>query len=494
MKVKGLIIALSLLAVAIAGYFIASWAIDKAEADKEAAKTEGRLLDIAPEDVAKIVYKYQGETYEFVLADDGETWLYPADPDFPLKQRLINEMAEGVEDIISIQLVTENGSASFSQYGLDDPQCVLSLTTVSGESYVYNIGNYSGIPKGYYLNPADSDAIYIVKRDVDCYFLSLFELAVQDSLPYIQTSNARELEITSGGSSFKYSFHEGGIPAFYNSDVEWFLDTEDDTLIGGDITKFREFFSNINALEVHSCAYYPYSEADLSEFGLENGGNTQLKIVYDYEDSDTGEVSSRTYTLQIGDVAPERDGLYTYVHINDSNLICTIKTDNLKQFILAADEDYFMSKDVCVVDYESIWEMQLTVDGVNYDFSSTKENTVDQFGYDVVESTFYLDGQEVNAEYFRVLQSGFSSINVEAFADDGDDYNDVAPYIRIVYTTDTMNGAVLEFVPYNANFYLARFGGRNDMLVNKQDIRTAVSRLENLLESLQPAENEAAAG
>lgn len=487
MKIKGLLIALAVLALAVAGYFVATGLVRRAEEAEAAETSSRRLVDAEPADINKIVYSYQGQTYEFILDEDGETWIYPADPDFPLKQRLVVKMANSVDDIISVQEIDPQAAADLAQYGLAEPQCVLALYTADGRSYQFNIGNFSELPRGYYVQPAGSDTVHLVKSDIEDYLLSLFDLATQDSLPYVMSSNISRLEIRDPESgSYAYDRWPDGNPDYYNSATTWFADTEDGVLVAGDNTKFREFISNINAMEVKACAFYPYSQADLSQFGLEDGGRGGFTI--QYYDENAGE--DRVYTLEIGDPAPEQDGYYTYVHINDSQMICTIKTADLEEYVFCG-EDYFRSKDVCVVDYESILEMDLTIDGESYHFTSTKEETVDQFGYDVTLSTFYLDGEEVNSEYFRVLQSAFSTIDAEAFADDWADFADAEPYIRIVYTTDSLDHAVLEFVPYNANFYLARFGGRSDMLVGRQTLRTAADRLNNLLDSM---EGEAAAG
>ena len=458
MKAKGLIIALAVLVLAVAAYFVVTGLVNKAEADAEAEKTAGCLIDAAPEDIDQIVYNYAGSTYEFVLDSDGETWLYPADPEFPLKQRLIKKMANYVEKFIVVQEVAD-GAANLAQYGLDQPQCVLSIHASDGRSYQFNIGNYTDLPRGYYVQPTGTETVYIVKSDIDCYLLGLFDLAVQDS-------------------TFAFTRFPDGNPDYYNPNIQWFQDNAEGILIAGDSVKLREFITNVDGLEVKRCALYPYSEADLSAFGLENGGRASYTI--QYTDEKSGEACS--YTLEIGNPEEDREGYYTYIHLVGSDLICTVKTEDLENFVFPGN-DSFLSKDVCVVNYEDILEMDLTIDGESYRFTSTKEESVDQFGYDVTLSTFYLDGEEIDGEYFRVLQSGFSSIDTEAFADDGDDFDNVAPYIRIVYTTDTLDHAVLEFVPYNANFYLARFGGRNDMLVGRQSLRIAASRLENLLNS-----------
>ncbi len=484
MKAKGLIIALVVLLLAVGGYFLATGLMDKADSDKDAAFAESLLINAAPEEINKIVYSYQGVTHEFVLDSDGETWLYPADPNFPLKQRLVRKMADTVAEFTAVQQVDAEAAKNLAQYGLDAPQCVLALYTVSGDSFLVNIGNYSSLPKGYYVNLAGSEDVYVATNDLDCYLLNMAELATQDSIPFIMNTRTVDVRIQLDGEDFCYTRYDDGHPDYYNSTINWFREEADGTLIAGDNTKFREFISDLNALEVFASAHYPYSEADLSQFGLEDGGRGIITIRY----RDEGSEEIKTFTLAIGGHVKEedRDDYFRYVRINDSELICTIRAEDLDA--LLQGEDHFLCKDVCVVDYMDIWKMDLTVDGKEYHFTSEKEDTVDQFGYDVISSTYFLEGEEVEQEYFRVFQSGFSSIDAEAFADDGKDFADVEAYIRIEYTTDTMDGEVLEFVPYNTNFYLARFGGRSDMLVNRLDLRTALSRLDSLLESMLPEE------
>lgn len=178
-KQSGQLLILLIVLVVLAAAFFGLKQYNKVQSEKPEESTAETIVDVAKEDVVKLTYDYEGETYSFEKADD--TWYYAEDHSLALMQYLISNMLSQVAPLEAEQII-ENVT-DMAQYGLDEPSRTISYETENA-SYIFQVGNYNSVTSVYYICKPSENTVYAVSSGV----VSIFNKTLDDLLDTVEST------------------------------------------------------------------------------------------------------------------------------------------------------------------------------------------------------------------------------------------------------------------------------------------------------------------
>ncbi len=163
-KNKSIIILLAILLLSSLVYYSATIISKKEKGDDGTATnvTNITLVDKDPSDLISVSVSSEESNY-CIKHIEGAYYL-EKDLSFPLNQTFAELIFENVSKIESSRLISEDKN-SFSEYGLDEPLYLVSVSYDDGKSFVLKIGSNNKYSGGYYLNLDSDNKVYLVSED-----------------------------------------------------------------------------------------------------------------------------------------------------------------------------------------------------------------------------------------------------------------------------------------------------------------------------------------
>lgn len=442
-----LLIAAGILVVVLAGYFIASHINSKNEQAEEGTGTESTTLaELDTDSVTEIAYTYAGNTVT-LAKDEEDTWYYTEDTGFPLNTTRVDTMLTALSSVTAIRLISEN-SEDFGEFGLSEPQCVVTVKSSDGTSSVFNIGNYNEMLSAYYINVGGTDKSYLTSADMpESFFYELIDLVEMDSFDSILSSAVTSLTIQSARDTLQLEYFSEGTSAYYTAAQQWFL-SDNGTLTAADSTVVSSLLSSVSSLSYSGCASYKVSESDLGNYGLDNPAYV-LTVKYNEEET---VVHERTFVLRIGSTL--EDGGY-YVMREGADMVCTMTSTTLSNIVNAARTD-LLSDTVFAMDIDSVTEAVI----------KTEAGSV----------TVPLDG-ETEHESFTTFFEALTALSAEG-KDKGEPAGEPVLQVDFTRNTETFSSMTFMIYAYDSDFYRVVFNGRSDLLIGKRAAENLVSLAE----------------
>ena len=305
--------------------------------ERNTEEPTGASLGLDTENLDRLTVEGE-ETLTFVK--QGDSWIYEADPTFPLDEKKITAMLDTLASLSAAKTIDEGASAQ--SYGLASPLC-----RVEAGSMELRIGSDAAMDGGRYFSTGDGK-VYITADDILTPFrYSLLELVKQEAAPAMETLETVTLERQ--GKAPLIIQNRQGEALCYSPDYVWFvgtipLDTENtETLIrhGTDMTW-------------EGCA--AYRAEDLSPFGLED---PTLRLTIRYSLPEEG-----TYTLEVGTAV---SGQY-YARMNDSRVIYWMDAADVNA-LLEAEPESLYPNEVLLMDWSTATALTAELAGERYVFT-----------------------------------------------------------------------------------------------------------------------------
>ena len=305
--------------------------------ERNTEEPTGASLGLDTENLDRLTVEGE-ETLTFVK--QGDSWIYEADPTFPLDEKKITAMLDTLASLSAAKTIDEGASAQ--SYGLASPLC-----RVEAGSMELRIGSDAAMDGGRYFSTGDGK-VYITADDILTPFrYSLLELVKQETAPAMETLETVTLERQ--GKAPLIIQNRQGEALCYSPDYVWFvgttpLDTENtETLIrhGTDMTW-------------EGCA--AYRAEDLSPFGLED---PTLRLTIRYSLPEEG-----TYTLEVGTAV---SGQY-YARMNDSRVIYWMDAADVNA-LLEAEPESLYPNEVLLMDWSTATALTAELAGERYVFT-----------------------------------------------------------------------------------------------------------------------------
>ncbi len=184
------------LLLAVGGYALAVKIATNAE-EAESAETVN-FVSVASDEVTKLTWSYDDKEYVLEKDDDGN-WIWMDNKDFALEQDTVNDMASAISNITASRKLTD--VTDYAQYGLDEPDSIISFETADGETVEILTGDLNEVSGEYYARRADDYSVYLVTGEYLDYFeCSAEELAAAEDEEETD-ANAEEAEDAAADSS-----------------------------------------------------------------------------------------------------------------------------------------------------------------------------------------------------------------------------------------------------------------------------------------------------
>ena len=266
-----------------------------------------------------------GETYA-LQKDADANWQWPEDPEFPVSQTTVSYMEYALADITATRAL-ENVT-DFAQYGLDEPQSVISYTTADGASVEILTGDYNDVSGEYYAQLAGEHTVYTVSGDyMEDFQYTIDDLLQVESLPIYEEDT--ELRVTADGKTTVYDLTKNAGDETDETDAdtgdsadsdETSSEAEED---GDTVSTAQEIVDGVRGLNFETYVTYKADKAALASYGLDK---PQMSFtVKGKQTADDGGSTAVQFTLQVG----SKIGSSYYVRLKDSKMVYTVSADEI---------------------------------------------------------------------------------------------------------------------------------------------------------------------
>ena len=456
------------------------------EAEEEDKSVD--LVKLKADDVTAVSFKADDADVEFDKKDD--SWTEKSDADFPVNQDTVDNAVKGVASLTADQEISD--VEDLSQYDLDDPQNMITLTTADGDTTL-QVGMESSNNQ-YYVKKADDDKnVYLVSStSLEPFMGGLYDFAESGTFPSVTSATITDVKVDKEEG---YELTQDTDNLFWN--VSDGKDTEK-----ADTTKAGTVTSAIGSLVYDK--FVDYNCTDDAKYGFDDpyavvtvkySEEEAVESDEDTEDTDSSEdeqdtqTVEKTLTIYVGD----ETGDDRYVKVDDSKEVYTITKDSLTDILNSTAADFYSLS----VNYVSVNDLDTlevksddgdhTVDVVretvkaedeeesDTDADSTdssEDSSADADSSDATEATttsYELDGEDMDETAFTTFYNKLINITAqerltEKYTPEGD-----AAYTFIFKDTDG-NEITAEYYEYDTNFYAAVVGDKV-YLVNKMNVK-----------------------
>ncbi len=155
----------------------ALWAVNRqneTDAAASSAAEDGtiQLCSFAADDLERISYTYDGETYTLLYSDG--TWTLEQDPAYHLDESACSTMRTALCDLKAKRRLTVQDGEN---YGLSGEEAIAVTVTANGETSSFLFGNENTITGDMYVQKSGDDAVYTVSGDKkSCFAMNKTDL------------------------------------------------------------------------------------------------------------------------------------------------------------------------------------------------------------------------------------------------------------------------------------------------------------------------------
>ncbi len=304
--------------------------------------------------------------------------------------------------------------SNLSEYGLDDPRSVVTVTYSDGTSVNVKVGNVYGSNEGTYVLLNDEDVVYVVSVYAGNYLtFSMADLMNLPSLSQTGLSAQTVYFIDKDRKETVLSY----IPGELSRAEEWYLIKP--TVCGTNSENVDALFENIGNLALTSY-YCAEAGEDISKFGFDKpycevqSYDADGKLLDHFVVGSMVEDKKDTFycSLLTGeDETFEKSPVYTV----KADQIAYIQPDVVQiadPYLLSLNV-YWLRKGSFVIDGE---KYELTIDR-EYRYDDDGNVVLDEDGVESTTNTYYINGQKIDEKQFKTFYSKVLFLTIEGITD-----------------------------------------------------------------------------
>ncbi len=444
---------------------IAAFAVTKIEEQKEQIRnSEEVILAVTSADVQSVSWE-AGESSLGFHRDDSGVWRWDDDEAFPVDDEAMADLLSIFESFgaaFAIEEVTD-----YSQYGLDEPECTISLATAD-TSYTVTLGAFSKMDEQRYASIGDGN-VYLVSQDpMDTYDVEISDLIDHDEIPVFDTVDSI---IFTGSDGYTLCYKEDTTASYCVEDVYFFgskpLDTENvDT-----------YLHNLSYMELTDYVSYNATEEELNTYGLAEP-TLSLLVNYTVENEDET-TTANSFTIHIGVVTEEAENeddeptTIGYARVGDSQILYKLAKDD-ETSILAYGYDDLRHDDMFTADFETVTAMDITLEGVTYSLVTAQSTEDDADEDDIV---WMYGEEEIDVTGVR---SKLGSLSADSFTSEEATGKEE---IRVVVYMDNDYSGTMEIVlyRYDGTSCLCEINGESTALVTRSSVVNLIEAVNTIV-------------
>ena len=523
-KLVSAVVVLGVLCAAYEG--VNFYVTSQEEKETEENDTSVDLVSLEADDITAVSFTADQNEVEFDKKDD--SWTEKSDANFPVNQDTVDSAVKGVASLTADQEISD--VEDMSQYDLDNPQNIITLTTADGDTSL-QIGMESSNNQ-YYVKKADDDKnVYLVSStSIEPFMGTLYDFAESGTFPSVTSATITDVKVDKENS---YELTQDADNLFWNV-------SDGKTTEKADTTKAGTVTSAVGSLAYDK--FVDYNCTDDSKYGfddpyavitvkyteeeaVESDEDSEESTDADTEESTTDEAAAdtsedadasdedssedeqetqtveKTITIYVGD----ETGDDRYVKVDDSKEVYTITKDSLTDILDSTMSDFYnltvsyvSSNDLDSLEVQSAdgdhtinivtetvkAEDEDTTDDTDSDTtdesstetsdeSSTDTDSSDESSSDDEEetttTTYKLDGEDLDESTFTTFYNKLINMTAqERLTEEYTPEGDPA-YTFIFKDTDGKETTV-KYYEYDTNFYAAVVEDKV-YLVNKMNVK-----------------------
>ena len=478
------------LVVLIGIYF---WYDNYQKSKENAESEEEQTIDLASVDSTQVdsLHYVKGDTdLTFVLKDDA--WVEQNDEERPINQEHITSILSAIKELKADRLIMESPD-NLSDYGLEQPQAVLTATMKDKSIVTVKIGNVTTDSSGYYGLVNEDNTVYLLPTELGSALqYNDMQMTALPESPSITAENITHIAIDNrSGDDYEllYSDEEKLDNTGSNMYAWQFVKPYGDGYTA-DSTKVSDLQANYTTFSYLSCV--DYKGEDLSKYGLEDPAASLLigyfisrteTLPTPETDPDTGkEVTEKTYNdpyeykIYIGN--QDEEGNY-YVRIDGSNSVYTMSSDSVDT-MLQVDAFSLVNPYILLPSLDNVDRVTVQVGDTTYQMYIDHKTTTDKDGNEATTSTYSFNGKESDEDAFKTLYQQLIGITYDSEIPSDVKVGSETPYITLTYHIfgDNERTVSASFLPYDDNFYIVKKNGDTRFFADKRaidDIAKALS-------------------
>ena len=297
----------------------------------------------------------------------------------------------------------------YGQYGLSDPLCTISLEA-GEELYEIALGDYSSMDSLRYVSFGDGNVYLAAQDPLDKFDISLRDLILNDEIPDFEQIT----QLTFSGAQ-NYSIFYDPDASYSYSEQDVYFTQQEGTHLPLDSSLIDSYLSYLRYLSLTDYAGYNATEQELQDWGLDQ---PELSLSLEYTGQDEmGEELEGSFVLHLGVDSQTRseaeqqqipvgeledEDISAYLRMGDSSIVCHL-TPDVYTALTAASCDDFRHRQVLWVDWQDITQLEISLEGETYLFSSEESGDT---------RTFFYGERELETDE---LQSALSALTADEF-------------------------------------------------------------------------------
>ncbi len=405
--------------------------------------TDEIILSIEQDSLTSVTWTYEEETLTFDQTDG--VWYDSGDAEFPVDQDKMEDFLSWFEETHATFIIED--VEDYSQYGLEEPQCTITLTTEDGDTTV-SVGNYSTMDEQRYIEIGDGK-VYLVEEDIlESVTTDRDEFMQHDETPSIVTLDSLTV---SGEVQLNAVYDEEGKYAYTDS-YNYYQVEDDGTYLILDDSLVESYLSSLSYLSLTNYMTYTASSEDLSEYGLDDpaytitvNGTVEVEAEEeeteesDEDEEETEESETETeavevetedveFVIYIGVVTEEaededeEDTITAYIRVGDSEIIYQLDESDYEALIAVSYDD-LRPANVLSLDWDEVTGISFTVDDETYEIDvMDAQEYAETYGTEdeaeEAEGCVYLiDEQEIDLDE---VMDAVDELSIDSFTDEAD--------------------------------------------------------------------------
>ena len=358
---------------------IITFAATQIEKKNEEIKNSGEdILKISTDSVKAISWNIKDDdiNLSFHKDENEDKWIYDGDEKFPADKSKIED-ALNIFENFAAEFIIEDVD-NFEQYGLKNPQAVISLKT-NDKSYEISIGDYSKMDSERYVSIGDGN-VYLMKEDpMDTFDKELKDFIKDDKIPDFEGVSSM---VFNGKVNSDIILKGNSEDSYIEDDI--YYETYNDKNIPLDTESINKYLDKIKNLDLIKYDTYNATEEELDKYGINNPDLT-INIKYN-EIDDKDNSNTKNFKLTVGsnlsDLGenPDSEDILGYIRIDDSPIIYEIQGDDYEALIDDAGDE-LRHKNIIPVNLEDTASIDVLMDNNKYHIVNDKKGDDVKFTY-----------------------------------------------------------------------------------------------------------------
>lgn len=441
---------------------------DEAKAEEERQAAANATFIINEEENQFTSISIQSSDGTFALKENGDKWQLDDEEDFPLDEDKVKVMSDLLSKLSASKTVAEEAK-DMSEFGLNQPNTVVTAKRADDSEFVLNIGDKLNISAYYYCSLGDNSTVYVLPADVSSKFLLSKEdlFYIPDDIT-LTASQIREIQLSTKTQGNFHIIYDENNPYDYTgmSKYKWYSVDQNRYPINVDELAVSPLIEDFLTYSIQEGV--DYGEEAMKAYGLADPEGT-IYIRYVDENDPNKEME---YRIQLGN--HDEAGNY-YISLNDDQVVYFMLAYQLTEK-LAYKESDILSNMTHLVDITSVSNMEIYSENVNDTYTFETTTFTDEDGNETTNTTFKKDGvlqddSEFRSFYIKVISLKKNGILTY------DDSVSGEPILKIHFTLTNGRELTVCYYDYDDSNYAVTINGNAQFTADKAEIDEFIQTL-----------------